>query len=182
MSCVETISSVAAIVSAFCAAISLIAVVVLMVERFEKKRPYLQVSFELIRSTLACLVLRNVGNEPIALKSVVFNNDFIEQLPNECQTKLRAMEMCEIKIFPTRFWVISFDVNVYHIINNFKQKKVEINCTYVKIGTKKEYNELHSENFADYRAMLLYVSEIDEFKQSTDKLRKSIDQLTKPLN
>ena len=44
----------AAIVSAICSAISLVAILFLIIERHEKKRPYLLVSFELKRSSKKC--------------------------------------------------------------------------------------------------------------------------------
>lgn len=52
----------------------------LLIERAEKKRPYLEISFELVRSILACVVIRNVGEVPAELKSMNFNNEFIKQL------------------------------------------------------------------------------------------------------
>ena len=40
----------------------------LLKERSEKNRPYMQISFELVRSTLACVVLRNVGTVPLEVR------------------------------------------------------------------------------------------------------------------
>ena len=53
----------------------------LLRERSEQNRPYLQVSFELIRSNLTCVVLRNTGNVPLSVKELQFDREFIEQLP-----------------------------------------------------------------------------------------------------
>lgn len=47
----------ASAISAVCSVVSLIAIVVLLVERKEKQRPYLQISFELVKSSLVCLVI-----------------------------------------------------------------------------------------------------------------------------
>lgn len=48
----------------------IIPIIVLFIERGEIKRPYVEVSFELVRSTMACLVIRNVGMVPVELKSM----------------------------------------------------------------------------------------------------------------
>lgn len=61
----------------------IIPIVVLFIERGETKRPYVEVSFELVRSTMACLVIRNVGRVPAELKSMTFNDCFIQQLTPE---------------------------------------------------------------------------------------------------
>ena len=61
----------------------IIPIIVLFIERGETKRPYVEVSFELVRSTLACLVIRNVGRVPVELKSMTFNDCFIQQLSPE---------------------------------------------------------------------------------------------------
>lgn len=49
-------------------------------ERSEGNRPYVQISFELIRSSLACIVIRNVGDVPLSIKSLSFSKDFINQI------------------------------------------------------------------------------------------------------
>ena len=60
-------SDVMAFVSAVCSVISLITIIILLIERAEKKRPYLQISFELVKSSLVCLVIRYVGETPATL-------------------------------------------------------------------------------------------------------------------
>lgn len=42
-------SDIMAFVSAVCSVISLVTIIILLIERAEKKRPYLQISFELER-------------------------------------------------------------------------------------------------------------------------------------
>lgn len=73
----------ASAVSAVCSVISLIAIVILLKERKEKQWPYLQISFELVKSSLVCLVIRNVGSTPASLKEIIFNKDFVNQLPQK---------------------------------------------------------------------------------------------------
>lgn len=60
----DIISAMASVISAICSVISLIAIIMLIIDRIERKRPYLQVSSELLRSNLACVVIRNVGEVP----------------------------------------------------------------------------------------------------------------------
>lgn len=60
------------ILTSICSVISLVAIVILLIERKEKKRPYLQITFELIRDNLVCLVLRNVGETPAILQQNFF--------------------------------------------------------------------------------------------------------------
>lgn len=69
----------------------------LLKERSEKNRPYMQISFELVRSTLACIVLRNVGTVPLEVKSLTFNETFTKQLQTKTQERLkeRIDEYCD---------------------------------------------------------------------------------------
>ena len=67
----------------------------LLRERSEQNRPYLQVSFELIRSNLTCVVLRNTGNVPLSVKELQFDREFIEQLPERDRKGLEEKkEIC----------------------------------------------------------------------------------------
>ena len=70
------------ILTSICSVISLVAIVILLIERKEKKRPYLQITFELIRDNLVCLVLRNVGETPAILRKISFSERFVKQLPS----------------------------------------------------------------------------------------------------
>lgn len=154
---------------------SWIAIIFLFIERQEKNRPYLEISFELVRSTLACIVLRNTGACPLEIKSLKFNDNFIKQLSSETQTRLKDKAETNIAVFPNRQWVISFDVNVFNIIRDFEEKKVEIHYIYSKKGThKKRYPESITIDFEEYRGILDYISDLDEFKKSVDKLNKSV--------
>ena len=49
------------LISALALIASWITIFLLLKERAEKNRPYMQVSFELIRGSLACIVIRNTG-------------------------------------------------------------------------------------------------------------------------
>ena len=109
----------------------------LLKERSEKNRPYMQISFELVRSTLACVVLRNVGTVPLEVKSLIFNETFTKQLQTKTQERLKKKESTSIVIFPGQKWIISFDTNVFNIINDFEEKTVKIDYRYFKYCKKK---------------------------------------------
>ena len=101
---------------------SWITIFFLLKERSEKNRPYMQISFELVRSTLACVVLRNVGTVPLEVNSLTFNETFTKQLQTKTQERLKRKESTSIVIFPGQKWIISFDTNVFNIINEFNEK------------------------------------------------------------
>lgn len=157
---------------------SWITIAFLLIERQEKNRPYLQISFELVRSTLACIVLRNTGSCPLEIKSLAFSQSFTQQLSSKVQDRLNKKNKTSIAVFPNRQWVISFDVNVFEILNEFEEKEIEITYCYSKIGKcKRKYKEKISIDFEEYRGILNYISELDEFKNSVDILNKSVLKL-----
>ena len=53
-------------------------------------------AFELVRSTLACVVLRNVGTVPLEVKSLTFNETFTKQLQTKTQERLKKKESTSI--------------------------------------------------------------------------------------
>ena len=73
------------IIAFFALVAAWITIAFLLVERHEKNRPYLQISFELVRSTLACIVLRNTGSCPLEIKSLEYS-----------KYRLRALWMREL--------------------------------------------------------------------------------------
>lgn len=55
-------------------------------------------------------------------------------------------------------------------MKKFEVKEVEINYCYSKTGKyKRKYKEKISIDFEEYRGILDYISELDEFKNSVDK-------------
>lgn len=153
----------------------------LLKERSEKNRPYMQISFELVRSTLACIVLRNVGTVPLEVKSLTFNETFTKQLQTKTQERLKKKEPTSIVIFPGQKWIISFDTNVFNIINEFNEKTVRIGYKYSKYRKNKSYNETIEIDFSEYGGFLDYISEVDEFKNSVDNLKKSMESIDKDI-
>ncbi len=160
---------------------SWITIFFLLKERSEKNRPYMQISFEFVRSTLACVVLRNVGNVPLEVKSLTFNETFTKQLQAKTQERLKKKESTSIVIFPGQKWIISFDTNVFDIINSFNEKTIRIDYKYSGYRKKKFYNETIEIDFSEYGGFLHYISEVDEFKNSVDNLKKSMESIDKDI-
>lgn len=169
------------VISALALIASWITIFFLLKERSEKNRPYMQISFELVRSTLACVVLRNVGTVPLEVKSLNFNESFTKQLQEKTQKRLKKRETTSIVIFPGQKWVISFDTNVFNIINDFNEKTVRIDYKYYKYGKKKPYDGKIEIDFSEYGGFLDYISEVDEFKDSMDNLKKSMESIGKDI-
>lgn len=129
------------LIAALALVASWITIFFLLKERSEKNRPYLQISFELVRSTLACIVLRNVGTVPLEVKSLRFDEEFTKQLQMKTQKRLEKKKSSSVMIYPNQKWVISLDTNVFNIINDYNKKTVQITYEYVKYGRNKYYNE-----------------------------------------
>ena len=159
----------------------LVTIILWQKERYDRNCPHMQISFELVRSTLACLTLRNVSEVPLEVKSLVYNDDFTTQLPEKVQKRLKKMSETNIAIFPGQKWVVSFDVNVFEILNKSEVQTVGIQYEYCRYGKKKRYKETIQIDFSEYSGMLVYISDVDEFKNSVDKLEKTVERLTTAL-
>lgn len=115
----------------------LVTIILWQKERYDRNCPHMQISFELVRSALACLTLRNVSEVPLEVKSLVYNDDFTTQLPEKVQKRLKKMSETNIAIFPGQKWVVSFDVNVFEILNKYEVQTVGIQYEYCRYGKKK---------------------------------------------
>lgn len=154
----------------------IISLTFLFVERYEKRRPYLEVSFELVRSTLACVVIRNVGNAPARLTSMLFNEKFIQQLDKEKISSLNKKREMDVKIFPGRHWVLYLGKNIFDVIK-FQDTILRVDYKYCKFRGKRKYEDRTEIDFKEYGSFLLYLSEIDELKTMTEKKLTEITEL-----
>lgn len=159
---------------------SWITIVFLLIERREHNRPYLQITFELVRSSLACIVLTNTGNVPLTIRNLKFDEEFIKQLP-ETEQKLLRKQKNDIRIFPGKKWIICLGVITSDILNNFEKKNLEISYSYSKINKNKIYQDNSNIDFEQYSGFLVYVSEIDELKQVNDKIEKHTKEINKEI-
>lgn len=166
------------LISALALIASWITIFLLLKERAEKSRPYMQVSFELVRGSLACIVIQNVGAVPLELRKMRLQHDFVCQLPDSAQRRIAQKENLNITIFPKQKWVLGLDIGVASIINNFKQKSLKIEYEYTAHNKyHRKYSESTTIDFEDYSAFLVYISELDEFKNSVDKLHNTVKTL-----
>ena len=159
---------------------SWITIVFLLIERREHNRPYLQITFVLVRSSLACIVLTNTGNVPLTIRNLKFDEEFIKQLP-ETEQKLLRKQKNDIRIFPGKKWIICLGVTTFDILNNFEKKNLEISYSYSKINKNKIYQDSNNIDFEQYSGFLVYVSEIDELKQVNDKIEKHTKEINKEI-
>ena len=171
----------ASAVSAVCSVISLIAIVILLKERKEKQRPYLQISFELVKSSLVCLVIRNVGSTPASLKEIVFNKDFVNQLPQKAKEHSKDRKNLNISIYPNNQWVLCLDV-ITPTVLEYENTKLEVSYTYTAKNKNKRYKEQEIVEFKDYSGFLIYISEIDEMRNEIKKLGNTLEKVNKTLS
>lgn len=153
----------------------------LIKDKIENKRPYLQITFELVRDNLTCIVLRNVGNVPLELKQIKFGEDFVNQLPERERSGLIDNKINNMKIFPGKQWIICLGVIVPEILENYEIKSLRIDYEYSKIGKKRRYKETTDVDFTQYSRMLVYVSEIDELRNQNKKLERKLKNITKEV-
>lgn len=99
-----------------------ITIVLLLKDKFESKRPYLQITFELVRDNLTCIVLRNVGNVPLEIKKLNLDESFVKQLPKGEQEGLLNNNISKMKIFPNKQWIICLGVIVPEILERYEKK------------------------------------------------------------
>lgn len=175
-------------ISAFCSAVSLIAIILLLVERFEKKRPYLQISFELVKSSLVCLVIRNVGTEPAKLHSIKFDKDFVKQLPPAGQIHTQDRENMNISIYPGQQWVLSLNA-ITSTVLEYENTKLVVEIEYFAKSQhfcsrlfRRAYKENETIEFTDYERFLVYISETDELKQEIRRLGVTLKGVENSLN
>lgn len=159
---------------------SWITILFLLKERSESNRPYVQISFELIRSSLACIVIRNVGNVPLSIKSLSFSNDFINQINERERAAFLNKEKICVDIFPGKMWVLCLGTATHEIMK-YETRNLHIDYVYSKIGKKHMYKEKIDIDFDQYKNFMVYISEIDELRSVNKEISKSIENNTKEL-
>lgn len=175
-------SDIMAFVSAVCSVISLVTIIILLIERAEKKRPYLQISFELVKSSLVCLVIRNVGEVPATLKELKFNPDFVKQMSQNAQAHAKDRTDLNISIHPKQQWVLCLD-EITPTVLRYQNTQLEVSFVYTAKGKKRpKYKDTEIIDFNDYSGFLIYISEVDELRDEVKKLTQAMKSVVKPLN
>ena len=171
-------------VADFIAVLSLVAswitIFFLIRENYAQKRPYVQVSFELIRSNLACVVIRNVGYVPVSLCKIEFDKNFIEQLPDSAEKRLFENGITNMDIFPGKYWVMFLGVIVPEIVK-YENTILKVTFDYRRKDRKKLYSEKTMIDFKQYGNCLLYISEMDELRQVNKNMEKDIETMKKNI-
>lgn len=168
-------------ISAVCAIISLLAIVILLVERFERKRPYLQASFELLKSSLVCIVIRNIGETPAILRQISIDENFVQQLPQLGQKNVKGRDDLNISIHPKQQWVLCLDVITPDVLK-YQNTKLNIQLKYTSKGrSRKQYIESETVDFDDYSGFLVYISEIDELRKEVRNLAGTLEHINRTL-
>ena len=160
---------------------SWITIFMLLKDKLENSRPYLQISFELVRSNLACIVIRNVGKVPLKVTGISYDDEFIKQLPEREQKHLYDNKINNLTIFPNKKWIICLGVIIPDILDKFDKKTLKVDYTYKKTNGFKNYKESTEIDFEQYSRFLVYISEIDELKQVNQKIEKNTKNLEKEL-
>lgn len=160
---------------------SWITIFLLLKEKYENNRPYLQISFELVRSNLTCIVLRNVGKVPLVLTNIHYDEEFINQLDERDRKYLNDNKINKLVIFPGKEWIVCLGVIVPDILNNFDKKLLSVDYEYKKLNGIRKYKENTEIDFEQYSRFLVYISEIDELMQVNKKIESNTKNLEKRL-
>lgn len=156
-------------------------IILLLKDKLENKRPYLQITFELARDNLTCIILRNVGNVPLEIKKLKLDEKFIKQLPESEQQRLLNNNISNMKIFPDKQWILCLGVIVPEILERYKITTLNIDYDYSKMGKNKMYKESTKIDFKQYSRMMVYVSKVDELKNENKKIEKEIKNIAKEV-
>ena len=180
ISTVSGLEITAIVISVLAFVVSVIPVIILLRERAEKFDPQLVVSFEIIRSSLACVVLKNTGQVPLALSSLKFQEDWLNAVNSHGNLNelLTLKETCVV-VHPEQQHVISFSANHFELP---KDKSLLIEYKYHKLPKTNKTKIITDKIEFDpkqYDLFLLYKSDIDELnKMLKDKL-SGIEKLLK---
>lgn len=154
----------------------IIPVIVLLIDKYNDNRPKLIISFEIIRSSLVCLVIRNIGNTELELISLKMNDDFITQLDSIQQTALKSMDKTKIFISSKKQWVLNLGITTFNLLEKFKTKELEIKYKYRKPGRMKTFCDKVKIDFNSYAHFMIYISELDEINTSIKKLTSAVEK------
>lgn len=154
----------------------------LLKERADNNRPYLQITFELVRSNLTCVVLRNTGTVPLTVSRLHFEEEFINQLPVSEREGLKQNKVSNMTIFPGKQWIICLGVIVPEILEKYEKKTLKIDYTYTKLRKKKKYEESVEIDFEQYGRCLVYISDIDELRNVNKKIVNEVEKVKRDVH
>lgn len=158
-----------------------ITIIILLKDKSNRNRPYLQVSIELIRSSLACIVIKNVGEVSLSLKSIKFDKRFLNQLPKQEANRLENNKIDNLIMPPNTKWIFCLGVIIPEILEKYDKKTIDVSYEYKKIGGFRLYKGISSVDFEQISSFLVYISEIDELKKINEKIVKSNNEINESV-
>lgn len=135
----------------------------------------------MLKSSLVCIVIRNVGDVPAKLKELRFNQDFVNQLPELGRKHAEDRKDLNISIYPNQKWVLCLDILAGEAID-YKNTKLNISYIYSSKESKKDYFENETVDFNDYSNFLVYISDVDELADEVKKLGNTIEKINRTLD
>lgn len=149
----------------------------LLKDRTDKRRPHMEITVELLRSSLACLVLRNTGDVPLSLKDIEFDDNFISQLPINRRNELSVKKINDMVIAPGQFWVVCLDTTIPNIIQTYSNTVIHIEYAYSGLYKKKCYCEKTYIDFKQYSDCMVYISDIYELVEENKRVVRQLRSL-----
>lgn len=175
---IDFISENSTFIETFCTILLVIPVLSLIWDKISSQKPKITVNFELIRSSLACIVIHNYGNVAAELKSLIFNEEFLIELDKRLAKKLLSMKETKIYLAPGQKWIINFETNIFNIINDFENKECKLKFTFSKPLKKFRYKGANNIKFDDYSYFTLYTSELDELNNTLNKIHEELSKIS----
>jgi len=151
-------------------------VIYLIIDKWHDNKPNIAISFELIRSSLVCLMIRNLHKHAAELLSLKLDVAFLSQLGQVQQDAFNNMQNTNIYIPAGKYWVLNLGICTFDIIGKFKSTKMTLEYSFKKTGRKKIYTNKLYVDFKNYAHLMIYISELDEINSSLKKIDKTISK------
>lgn len=164
-------------INTICTIFLVIPVVILIFDKINSKKPKIRINFELIRSSLACIVVHNYGNTAAELNSLTLNEEFLLELDKDVAKPLLTMKNTKIYLAPGQKWIINFKTNIFNIINDFQNKECQLTYTFSNPMRKHKYKEINNINFDNYSYFTLYTSELGEINNTLSKIQSDLKKV-----
>lgn len=149
----------------------IIPVILLLMDKNNEKNPILKISFELVRSTLACLKFQNLGKVDLELLSFKVNEEFIPIIPDKNRIAVSSLNNTQILITSGQSWILNLGITITDVINSYTSDVV-LSYEYRKVGKDKIFKDKMTINFKNYSHFMVYISEIDEINSTLKDIVK----------
>lgn len=149
----------------------IIPVILLLMDKNNEKNPILKISFELVRSTLACLKFQNLGKVDLELLSFKVNEEFIPIIPDKNRIAVSSLNNTQILITSGQSWILNLGITITDVINSYASDVV-LSYEYRKVGKDEIYKDKMTINFKNYSHFMVYISEMDEINSTLKDIVK----------